>query len=49
MSDVPFAEALDDRASFRRFCGSSSSSEPMPERTAFARFGSHSGNGNTKA
>ncbi|TWB47367.1 transposase-like protein DUF772 [Rhizobium sp. ERR 922] len=30
-------EALDDRASFRRFCGFSRS-EPTPERTAFVRF-----------
>ena len=31
------AEALDDRASFRRFCGFSKT-EPTPERTAFVRF-----------
>jgi len=31
------AEALDDRGSFRRFCGFSGS-EPTPERTAFVRF-----------
>ncbi|MCU0972105.1 MAG: transposase [Gammaproteobacteria bacterium] len=37
LSDVALAEALDDRASFRRFCGFSSS-EPVPERTAFVRF-----------
>ncbi|WP_197716884.1 transposase [Mesorhizobium sp. DCY119] len=37
LSDVKLAEALDDRSSFRTFCGFSSS-EPMPERTAFARF-----------
>ena len=37
LSDVKLAEALDDRASFRRFCGFSSS-EPTPERTAFVRF-----------
>lgn len=37
MSDVKLAEALDDRASFRRFCGFSLS-EPTPERTAFVRF-----------
>jgi IS5 family transposase len=28
---------MDDRASFRRFCGFSSA-EPTPERTAFVRF-----------
>lgn len=37
LSDVGLAEALDDRASFRRFCGFSSS-EAVPERTAFVRF-----------
>jgi transposase, IS5 family len=37
LSDVELAEALDDRASFRRFCGFSSS-EATPERTAFVRF-----------
>ena len=37
LSDVKLAEALDDRASFRRFCGFSTS-EPTPERTAFVRF-----------
>jgi transposase, IS5 family len=37
LSDVKLAESLDDRASFRRFCGFSSS-EPVPERTAFVRF-----------
>ena len=37
LSDVKLAEALDDRASFRRFCGFSSN-EPTPERTAFVRF-----------
>jgi IS5 family transposase len=37
LSDVKLAEALDDRASFRRFCGFSMS-EPTPERTAFIRF-----------
>lgn len=37
LSDVKLAEALDDRASFRRFCGFSKS-EPTPERTAFVRF-----------
>ena len=37
LSDVKLAEALDDRASFRRFCGFSGN-EPTPERTAFVRF-----------
>jgi transposase, IS5 family len=37
LSDVRLAEALDDRASFRRFCGFSSS-EGTPERTTFVRF-----------
>lgn len=37
LSDVKLAEALDDRASFRRFCGFSTS-EATPERTAFVRF-----------
>jgi IS5 family transposase len=37
LSDVKLAEALDDRSSFRRFCGFSRS-EPAPERTAFVRF-----------
>jgi IS5 family transposase len=37
LSDVRLAEALDDRASFRRFCGFASH-EPSPERTAFVRF-----------
>jgi IS5 family transposase len=37
LSDVKLAEALDDRASFRRFCGFSGS-EAVPERTAFVRF-----------
>jgi IS5 family transposase len=37
LSDVQLAEALDDRASFRRFCGFSSN-EAVPERTAFVRF-----------
>ncbi len=37
LSDVRLAEALDDRASFRRFCGFAAH-EPTPERTAFARF-----------
>ncbi|HEV7268997.1 MAG TPA: IS5 family transposase, partial [Falsiroseomonas sp.] len=34
LSDVRLAEALDDRASFRRFA----THEPTPERTAFVRF-----------
>jgi IS5 family transposase len=37
LSDVTLAEALDDRASFRRFCGFAAH-EPTPERTAFVRF-----------
>lgn len=37
LSDVKLAEALDDRRSFRRFCGFSES-EATPERTAFVRF-----------
>jgi IS5 family transposase len=37
LSDVKLAEALDDRASFRRFCGFSAQ-EPTPERTSFVRF-----------
>ena len=37
LSDVKLAEALDDRASFRRFCGFSRS-ELTPERTTFVRF-----------
>ncbi len=37
LSDVKLAEALDDRASFRRFCGFARH-EPTPERTAFVRF-----------
>ena len=37
LSDVKLAEALDDRASFRRFCGFSAN-ESTPERTAFVRF-----------
>jgi transposase, IS5 family len=37
LSDVRLAEALDDRVSFRRFCGFSRF-EPTPERTAFVRF-----------
>ena len=34
---MKLAEALDDRASFRRFCGFSGT-EVTPERTAFVRF-----------
>ena len=37
VSDVKLAELLDDRGSFRRFCGFSRE-EPTPERTAFVRF-----------
>lgn len=37
LSDVRLAEALEDRASFRRFCGFSAS-EATPERTAFVRL-----------
>ena len=37
LSDVRLAEALDDRVSFRRFCGFAAH-EPTPERTAFVRF-----------
>jgi transposase, IS5 family len=37
LSDVKLAEALDDRASFRRYCGFSAT-EATPERTAFVRF-----------
>ncbi|MBU6298790.1 MAG: IS5 family transposase [Alphaproteobacteria bacterium] len=37
LSDIKLAEALDDRASFRRFCGFSGT-ETTPERTAFVRF-----------
>ena len=36
LSDVRLAEALDDRARVRRFCGFSTH-EPTPERTAFVR------------
>jgi IS5 family transposase len=36
LSDVKLAEALDDRASFRRYCGFSTS-EATPERTTFVR------------
>ncbi len=37
LSDVRLADALDDRTSFRRFCGFAAH-EPTPERTAFVRF-----------
>src|SRR5829696_9245402 len=37
LSDIELAEALGDRASFRRFCGFAAH-EPTPERTAFVRF-----------
>jgi transposase, IS5 family len=37
LSDVKLAEALDDRTSFRRFCGFSAN-EATPERTAFVRY-----------
>jgi transposase, IS5 family len=37
LSDVRLAEALEDRASFRRFCGFARAEE-VPERTAFVRF-----------
>ena len=37
LSDARLAEALDDRARFRRFCGFAAH-EPTPERTAFVRF-----------
>jgi IS5 family transposase len=37
VSDVKLAEAIEDRASFRRFCGFASH-EATPERTAFVRF-----------
>ena len=37
LSDVRLAEALSDRASFRRFCGFAREEE-TPERTAFVRF-----------
>jgi transposase, IS5 family len=37
LSDIRLAEALEDRASFRRFCGFAAH-EPTPERTAFVRF-----------
>ena len=37
LSDLRLAEALSDRASFRRFCGFAREEE-TPERTAFVRF-----------
>ena len=37
LPDVKLAEALNDRASCRRFCGFAAD-EPAPERTAFVRF-----------
>jgi IS5 family transposase len=37
LSDIRLADALDDRASFRRLCGFAAH-EPTPERTAFVRF-----------
>jgi transposase, IS5 family len=37
LPDIKLAEALDDRTSFRRFCGFAAH-EPTPERTAFVRF-----------
>jgi IS5 family transposase len=37
LSDVKLAEALEDRTSFRRFCGFSGT-EATPERTAFVRY-----------
>lgn len=37
LSDVKLADALEDRASFRRFCGFAAR-EATPERTAFMRF-----------
>ena len=37
LSDVKLAEALDARASFRRFCGFAANAA-TPERTAFVRF-----------
>ena len=37
LSDVKLADALDDHASFRRFCGFART-ELTPERTAFVRF-----------
>src|SRR5919198_3771249 len=40
LSDVALAEAVADRASFRRFCGFARD-EATPERTAFVRFRRH--------
>ncbi len=37
LSDVKLTDALDDRASFRRFCGFGRH-KATPERTAFVRF-----------
>jgi transposase, IS5 family len=37
LADIGLAEALDDRTSFRRFCGFAAH-EPTPERTTFVRF-----------
>ena len=37
LSDAKLAEALDDRAAFRRFCGFSGT-EATPERTTFVRY-----------
>lgn len=37
LSDVKLAESLDDRVSFRRFCGFAAH-EATPERTSFVRF-----------
>ncbi|MGA3341181.1 MAG: IS5 family transposase [Methylocella sp.] len=37
LSDVKLADSLEDRASFRRFCGFAAH-EATPERTAFVRF-----------
>lgn len=42
LSDVKLAEALDDRSSFRRFCGFSAN-EATPERTAFVSFSLRTG------
>lgn len=40
LSGVRLVGALDDRASFRRFCGFSAD-EPTPERIAFVRLRAH--------
>jgi IS5 family transposase len=37
LSDVKLADAIEDRTSFRRFCGFAAF-EPTPERTGFVRF-----------